>query len=67
MNLDGLKAIVFYGDGTFKVIEHGTYVLCHVSDKKIPLSELKYWSVERQEAYCDAEHSLKRDLEVNRD
>jgi hypothetical protein len=66
MNLDGSKAIIFYGDSTFKVVEHGTYVLCHVSDKKIPLSELKYWSVERQEAYCDAEHSFKRDLEVNR-
>jgi hypothetical protein len=67
MNLNESKAIIFYGDSTFKVIEHGTYVLCHVSDKKIPLSELKYWSVERQEAYWDAEHSFKRDLEVNRD
>ena len=67
MDLDGPKAIVLYGDGAFKFIEHGTYVLCHVSNKKIPLSELKYWSVERQEAYFDAEHSLTRDIEINRD
>jgi hypothetical protein len=30
-----------------------------VTGAKIPLHELKYWSVERQEPYVDAEASLR--------
>ena len=33
--------------------------LCAVTGKPIPLHELKYWSVERQEAYADAAASLE--------
>lgn len=65
MDLNGSEAKVIYGDGAFKVLEHGTFVLCHITNRKILLSELKYWSVERQEAYCDAEHSLIRDQDIN--
>ena len=36
---------------------------CAVTGKPIPLDELKYWSVQRQEPYADAEMSLKRELE----
>ena len=66
MILNEVKAVVVYGDGAFKVLEHGTYVLCQVTEKKILLSDLKYWSVERQEAYFDAEQSLVREKEINR-
>ena len=65
MDLNEIKAVIIYGDGAFKVIEHGTYVLCQVTEKKILLSDLKYWSVERQEAYFDAEQSLLREKEIN--
>ena len=66
MDLNEIKAVIIYGDGAFKVIEHGTYVLCQVTEKKILLSDLKYWSVERQEAYFDAGQSLVREKEINR-
>ena len=65
MDLNEIKAVIIYGDGAFKVIEHGTYVLCQVTEKKILLTDLKYWSVERQEAYFDAEQSLVREKEIN--
>ena len=56
MSYNEIEAVVEYGDGSFNVIKHGTYVICSVSKKRIPLSDLKYWSVERQEPYLDAEN-----------
>jgi hypothetical protein len=52
-------ARVRYLDGTVRLLSDGDYVLCAVTGKKIPLHELKYWSVARQEAYCDAAASLE--------
>jgi hypothetical protein len=34
------------------VVSPGTYVRCAVTDVRIPLDELKYWSVDLQEAYA---------------
>tara|TARA_Y100000766_G_scaffold176979_1_gene151975 strand:- start:634 stop:837 length:204 start_codon:yes stop_codon:yes gene_type:complete len=65
MSYNEIEAVVEYGDGGFNVIKHGTYVICSVSKKRIPLSELKYWSVERQEPYFDAENSFVREKETN--
>ena len=45
------EAQVQYLDGDFRVISPGTYVRCAVTDVRIPLDELKYWSVDLQEAY----------------
>jgi hypothetical protein len=42
-----------YLDGDFQVLVPGAYVLCAVTGRQIPLDELKYWSVARQEAYVD--------------
>ena len=67
MSFNETEAIVEYGDGAFKVIRHGTYVICSVTKKRIPLSELKYWSVERQEPYLDAETSFIKEEEINLD
>ena len=53
-----------YGDGDYRVVQQGAYVVCAVTGKHIPLSELRYWSVDRQEPYVDAAASLKRHLEV---
>ena len=52
------EAKLIYGDGSFQVLERGDYVLCAVTEKRIPLNELKYWSVDRLEAYLDADSSL---------
>ena len=35
------------------------YVICAVTGEKIALPDLKYWNVERQEPYKDAEAGLK--------
>ena len=55
----GREARVHYLAGTFRVLSDGDHVRCAVTGRKIPLDTLRYWSVERQEAYVDAEASLK--------
>ena len=57
------EARIRYLDADFQVLTPGAYVRCAVTGKPIPLDELKYWSVQRQEPYVDAETSLKRELE----
>lgn len=56
----GLEARVEYLDGDYRVMRHGNFVRCGVTGQTIPLDELKYWSVARQEAYATPEASLKR-------
>ena len=55
----GTPARVHYLAGTFRVLSNGDHVVCAVTGARIALHELKYWSVGRQEAYVDAEASLK--------
>ena len=55
-------AKLHYGDGTFDILSPGSYVICAVTGEKIPLERLRYWSVDRQEAYVDAAASLKAEL-----
>jgi len=38
----------------------GYFVHCAVSNEEIPLSNLKYWNVDRQEPYKSAEEALSR-------
>ena len=38
----------------------GDFVRCAVTGRNIALDDLRYWSVELQEAYVDAASSLKR-------
>ena len=55
-------AKIKYLPNNFKVLEDGDHVLCAISNKKIPLENLNYWNVDRQEAYFSyVEASLKRD------
>ena len=58
MNGSGRMARLHYLDGTFRVLSDGDHVVCAVTGSRIPLHELKYWSVTRQEAYADAAASL---------
>jgi hypothetical protein len=59
------QAVVRYLDGDFQILTNGTHVVCAVTGQVIPIDELKYWSVDRQEAYVDARASLERHLQVN--
>ena len=60
----GGEARIRYLDGDFQIVTPGAFVRCAVTGHKIPLDELRYWSVERQEAYSDAVASLSRHLEM---
>ena len=55
----GRAARLHYLPGTFRVLSNGDHVLCAVTGVRIPLHELRYWSVERQEAYIDAGSSAE--------
>lgn len=59
------EAKVRYLDGDFQVTSPGAFVRCAVTGEPIPLDELKYWSVARQEAYLNADISLQRELDMN--
>src|SRR6185369_14353007 len=54
------EAQVQYLDGDFRVVSPGTYVRCAITDVRIPLDELKYWSVDLQEAYSVPTAVLQR-------
>lgn len=60
MNATPLPATLHYGDGEFAVLKPGPFVLCAVSGRAIPLETLRYWSVERQEAYFSPAEALSR-------
>jgi hypothetical protein len=55
----GRAARLHYLPGTFRVLSNGDHVTCAVTGVRIPLHELRYWSVDRQEAYVDADASLQ--------
>src|SRR5262249_42129302 len=58
----GLKgeAKLRYLDGEFQVLSPGDFVRCAVTGEPIMLPDLRYWSVELQEAYANAEISFGR-------
>ncbi|HRK24312.1 MAG TPA: DUF2093 domain-containing protein [Beijerinckiaceae bacterium] len=56
----GLEAQLHYLDGDYRILRHGSFVRCAVTGQPIPLDELRYWSVKRQEAYATPEASLTR-------
>jgi len=54
-------AKIRYLDGDFQILMPGNHVVCAVTSEIIPIEELKYWSVERQEPYVDVNASVKAD------
>jgi hypothetical protein len=55
-----VEARVEYLDGDFRVTRPGGFVRCATTGAPIPLDELRYWSVDRQEAYASPEAVLLR-------
>ncbi|HEV7322358.1 MAG TPA: DUF2093 domain-containing protein [Ensifer sp.] len=53
------EAKIRYLDGDFQIVLAGSHVICAMTGKTIPVDELRYWSVARQEPYIDAEASLE--------
>ena len=58
MQNKGRPARLHYLAGTFRVLSPGDHVVCAVTGRTIALEDLRYWSVERQEAYASAEASM---------
>ncbi|MEQ1687343.1 MAG: DUF2093 domain-containing protein [Sphingopyxis sp.] len=45
-------ARLYYQPNGFRMLSHGDHVLCAVTGAPIALEELRYWSVEHQQAYA---------------
>ena len=52
-------ARLHYLASTFRVLADGDHVVCAITGAAIPLDQLRYWSIERQEPYADAAASLE--------
>ena len=60
------EARLRYLDADYQALVPGSFVTCAVTGRRIPLSELRYWSVDRQEPYADAAASLEREVALRR-
>ena len=58
--LSGQEAVLDYGDGEFVVLKPGQFVRCAVTGVRIPLDDLRYWSVDLNEAYASPQAVLER-------
>ena len=53
------EAQIRYLDGDYVLVRPGSFVRCAITGKPIPVDELMYWNVYRQEAYVDANAALE--------
>ena len=60
------KAKVKFYPNNFEVIEEGEYAVCAVSGKNIPLNQLTYWNVDRQEAYFSPKEAQQKYEELKK-
>ena len=49
------EAKVRFMDADFVVLSSGTFVRCAMTNVPIAIDDLRYWNVDRQEAYCSPE------------
>jgi hypothetical protein len=54
------EALLDYGDAEFRVLRPGAFVRCAVTGERIELADLRYWSVDFQEAYISPAAVLTR-------
>ena len=48
------EAKLKYQDGDFQILREGEFVRCAVSGLPIRIDDIRYWSVDKQEAYRSA-------------
>ena len=53
-------AVLQYGPNGFRVMRPGPYVLCAVTGETVPLEELRYWCVKRQEPFASPQAATSR-------
>lgn len=54
-----MPARLLYEHGQFRVLSPGSFVICAVTGVRIPLDDLRYWSVALQEPYVSPAAALK--------
>ena len=59
MSNSARPARLHYMANGFRVLATGDHVVCAVSGARITLEDLRYWSVERQEAYAGPELAMQ--------
>lgn len=62
-NFTPSEAQIQYLDADYVVIKPGSFVRCAITEKPIPVDDLKYWNVDRQEAYLDADAAYQAYLQ----
>jgi len=55
-------ARLHYMANSFRMLTAGDHVVCAETGQAIPLEELRYWSVLRQEPYVSAEASVRASM-----
>jgi len=58
----GRTAKLHYMANNFRMLIPGDHVICAITGAQIPLDDLRYWSVARQEAYASAEIAVRAEL-----
>jgi len=56
------EAVIRYMDADFQVVREGNFVRCTATGKAIPLTDLRYWNVTRQQPYGSAEAAFAERL-----
>lgn len=56
------QAKLHYMANGFRMLSGGDHVVCAVTGESIPLDELRYWSVAKQEPYVSPEASVRAAL-----
>ena len=59
-------AKIKYLPNNFEIIEHGDYVVCAISGKKIRIENLTYWNVELQEPYYSYKEALEKREKISK-
>lgn len=62
INSGETPATLIYGPNGFRVVKDGKFVFCAVTEARISLDELRYWSVDHQEPYASAELATQASL-----
>ncbi len=59
----GRPARLHFMANNFRMLSPGDHVVCAVTGEAIPLEHLRYWSVERQQAYASAQIAVRAERE----
>ena len=60
MSKNDRPARLEYQPNGFRVVTPGNHVICGVSGNAVPLEELRYWSVDDQQAFAGPVEATRR-------